>query len=116
MVRFPTRAVVKEISRWLKYFYWFGLWHGSAILLNLLASSEVTKLQLPDFSAPLFLRKKTSDLATFENIFLERPLGFEFNNFSPDIIIDAGANIGCSTVFLAQRYPKARIYALEAVC
>jgi FkbM family methyltransferase len=31
----------------------------------------------------------------------------------PKVIIDAGANIGTSTIFFAMKYPKARVFAVE---
>jgi FkbM family methyltransferase len=61
---------------------------------------------------PLHVRLKTSDLSTYVKIFLEREYDFELAA-EPRVIVDAGANIGLASVWYANRYPRARIVALE---
>lgn len=60
----------------------------------------------------IYLRKKKTDILVFKKIFLDREYDFLF----PDnirTVIDAGANIGLSSIFFALKFPKARIIALE---
>jgi FkbM family methyltransferase len=34
--------------------------------------------------------------------------------FTPEVIVDAGANIGMASIFFANRFPAAKIFAIEA--
>lgn len=61
---------------------------------------------------PFALRIPSSDLRTFEQIFRQREYAFETDR-APGVIVDAGANIGLAAIYLANRYPEARIIALE---
>lgn len=58
------------------------------------------------------LRGKTSDWWVFYQIYIckEYPL---FESFTPRTIIDAGANIGVTSLFYRKHYPNAEIVALE---
>jgi FkbM family methyltransferase len=49
---------------------------------------------------------------TFREVFMEGL--YEFDEYGdPKVIVDAGANVGLSSVFFAMRFPAARIVALE---
>jgi FkbM family methyltransferase len=61
---------------------------------------------------PIHLRLRTSDTSLLEEILLNREYDFEPPK-PPRTIIDAGANIGLTSVFLANRFPSARIIAVE---
>ncbi len=60
----------------------------------------------------LTLRSGTSDFPIFFKIFTEGEYRLPFD-FTPETIIDAGANIGLATVFFALNHPQSRILALE---
>ncbi|MGZ3420122.1 MAG: FkbM family methyltransferase [Polyangiales bacterium] len=70
------------------------------------------QFEVPQCAAPITLRVGTSDLPTFEQVFLERDYQVEFG-FTPQIIVDGGANVGYATIYFANRYPNARIFAVE---
>jgi FkbM family methyltransferase len=61
---------------------------------------------------PLALRPHSSDRGVLHQVFVRRdhelPLAFE-----PKSIVDAGANAGYASVFFANRFPRAKIVALE---
>lgn len=61
---------------------------------------------------PVFLRENSSDIATFRKIYIDHEYGVTFEN-PPKFIVDAGANIGISTVNFADRFPDSTIVALE---
>lgn len=52
------------------------------------------------------------DLLTLHEIFVELP--YDVATDDPLVIVDIGANIGCSTLFFHLRHPNATIYAYEA--
>jgi len=58
------------------------------------------------------LRLGTSDLGVIVKVLGSHEYGFPFDG-TPKLIIDAGANIGISALYFAQRFPDAKIYAIE---
>ncbi len=61
---------------------------------------------------PLRLRLRTTDVSVFEEIILNAEYSIEPAN-PPRVIVDAGANIGLTSVFFANRFPEALIFAIE---
>ncbi|MDX2087512.1 MAG: FkbM family methyltransferase, partial [Kofleriaceae bacterium] len=61
---------------------------------------------------PMHLRTRSSDVTVFEQVFVHREYEFPMD-FTPGFVIDAGANIGCASVYFANRFPEARIVAIE---
>lgn len=61
---------------------------------------------------PLIIRKNTSDLYVFRQIFVKKEYDFPFKT-NPKLIIDAGAYAGYSSLWFASRYPNADIIAIE---
>jgi FkbM family methyltransferase len=60
------------------------------------------------------LRKGTTDLYTFNDVFLRDSMRFFGDgDLSPSCIIDCGAHIGCTSLFFALRYPRSRIVSIE---
>lgn len=62
----------------------------------------------------LFLRWKSSDFLVFNQVFiLEEYKKISSVNVKAPVIIDAGANIGCTSVYLSVFYPDSKIIAIE---
>jgi FkbM family methyltransferase len=66
----------------------------------------------------LWLRRFTSDVMVYNQIMLKREFEpivkiFRARNFTPVNCIDAGANIGLTTVYLKSKYPSLSIVAVE---
>lgn len=64
------------------------------------------------------LNRKTSDSEVFKQIILQNEYESIINlflsfNYTPEIIVDAGANIGLSTLYFSAFYPDCTVYALE---
>ena len=72
-----------------------------------------TKLKIPNIKYEIFIRKQTSDIATFYQIFGNQEYGEVPIKFSPKTIIDLGANIGLASIFFANKYPNSKILAIE---
>lgn len=60
----------------------------------------------------LLIRRRTVDTQIFEDIFLRGQYDLEVPP-EPSQIIDGGAHIGCASVYLARKYPDAKILAIE---
>tara|TARA_B110000902_G_scaffold163365_1_gene186875 strand:+ start:2117 stop:2857 length:741 start_codon:yes stop_codon:yes gene_type:complete len=69
-------------------------------------------IKMPNILHPIALRPRTSDLPTFDQVFL----GLEYNinfTFKIERIIDAGGNIGLAAIYFANKYPNAKITSVE---
>ena len=86
---------------------------SASALWQHLGDKALIRLRVPGLPHPLFARKHTSDGAVFDQVFLQRTYLFDLPNPNPALIIDAGANVGYTSVFFANRYPSARILAIE---
>lgn len=67
---------------------------------------------VPGTDRSVLLRLRTSDLWTFDGIFLRR----EYDVPLPEdtrLVVDAGANVGLAALYFAWRFPQARVLALE---
>lgn len=63
---------------------------------------------------PVFVRLNTSDINVFRQVFLEEEYAItRLDGHRYATIVDAGANIGLTSVWLAERHPDARIFAIE---
>jgi FkbM family methyltransferase len=58
------------------------------------------------------MRPWTADVAVFEQVFVQQEYDIDLP-LEPRWIIDAGAHIGMASVYFANRYPKAKIVAIE---
>ena len=58
------------------------------------------------------IRTNTSDLQCLRQVIIDQEYNINIKP-KPKVIIDAGANIGLSSVYLAEKYPDAKIYAIE---
>lgn len=62
--------------------------------------------------APIRIRVQSSDVLVLRQVLFDReyepPVAL-----MPSVIVDAGANIGVTSIFYANRYPWARIFAIE---
>lgn len=65
-----------------------------------------------DCRHPFYLRIPSSDVPTYKQVFIDREYDFQVAS-PPAVIIDAGANIGLAAIYFANRYPSAKIIAIE---
>jgi len=91
----------------------FGLGAGLLIYarIKILKADKVT---LPGLKHPIYFRPGSSDIHTFREIFLRREYAIQIPEENiPKTIIDAGANIGFTTLFFLLRFPNSQIISLE---
>lgn len=84
-------------------------------------SDEEVHLIETNGSFKIIVRKDTSDFHVFAEVFMYHEYQTlieiyqqKYGNIPPKNIIDAGANIGCASIFFKNNYPNANIFAIEA--
>jgi FkbM family methyltransferase len=105
-----------------------GAWVVASILIAKLLRRPYISLPVPGTRQTVRLRTISSDIATYHDIFVRRE--YDFSHFpqaeqffsdrtaakrrAPGItIVDCGANVGCSVIWFANKFPGARILAVE---
>lgn len=73
------------------------------------------KTRVPRAKFPVHYRKGTFDRYTLKEVFFyeEYNIDFPFSSSDPIFIIDAGANIGFTSIYFSNKYPNATIVAIE---
>jgi FkbM family methyltransferase len=85
---------------------------GALIEHKLRHNFPAVPMRVPGIAHPVWIRVQTSDLWSLQQVLIRREYDCSLAA-DPKVIIDAGANIGTASVFYANRYPEARIYAIE---
>jgi FkbM family methyltransferase len=70
------------------------------------------KTNIAGMEYPLYVRIGTTDISVLRQVLVEKHYDFPVS-VQPKVIIDAGANIGLSAVFFANKYPESIIIAVE---
>lgn len=84
----------------------------STIYYLLLKLKIIRKISLPGIRHSFQVRKGTSDTGTFRQVFKEDQYKFQLDG-TIESIIDAGANIGLAAIVFSNKFPNARIAAIE---
>lgn len=74
--------------------------------------SSTYSIWLKSRRTPLTLRRGSSDFSVFRQVILEDQYGLA-EIAHPTYIVDAGANIGLTSVVFLERFPKCRVLAIE---
>lgn len=96
-----------------KYIYQWGIFEGTKIFLSVSKSGALSSFSIPNIRAEFYLRPGTSDVSVFDHVFVDKEYELGSTVKDPKFIIDAGANIGCTSVYFANKYPNAKIVAVE---
>jgi len=104
------RVVFRKLAIYRQLLGFRGFW--LAVRSKLSKRPVVVAAQPPQFSHPVYLRLKSSDLTTCRKVLLDTEYEFQLTR-EPAHIIDAGANVGLASVFFARKHPHARIIAIE---
>ncbi|MEC4816573.1 MAG: FkbM family methyltransferase, partial [Scytonema sp. PMC 1069.18] len=71
------------------------------------------QLKVKGYTHPIYMRYGTSDAAIFHQIFIFQEYSCLDDLNEPKNIIDAGANVGYSSIYFLNKYPEAHIIAIE---
>lgn len=77
------------------------------------ASRRVRRLKLKGYRHPLYYRTGTSDLDVIRQVFVDREYECIGDEADVRLVIDCGANIGCTSAYFLRRYPLARVISIE---
>ena len=107
-----AEARIADVQR---LFQVVGLWN-LPFLVAWLADWEDrarrVEIRIQRYHHAMALRLGTSDLPVFRQVFLDEQYG-HLPIDDPHVIIDAGANIGLTSLYFLRNYPNARVIALE---
>lgn len=71
------------------------------------------QLSVPDNRIPLICRLRSSDRYAFGQVFIHQQYACPKPFRSPKYIVDCGANVGYTSVYFLQRFPEAKVVAIE---
>jgi FkbM family methyltransferase len=104
---------LKKISFLFSLIAEFGINNGVWLFyMMIIPGKNKVKINFIDKSAPVLIRRGTSDIPTFKQIFLDLSYESVFDN-DINYIVDCGANIGLSVRYFRSKFPSAKIIAIE---
>lgn len=102
------RRKKSQVAKCFKRIQGSGAW---LCILDSMLNREVVRL-VSIKGTQVYVRSNTPDLeVAFSSLYDEEYGSIRLSH--PKIIIDAGANIGTSSIFFARKFPDARIFAVE---
>jgi FkbM family methyltransferase len=103
--------VISKVSRYISE---YGLLGFIQILSNKCCGFPKTMIAYPPkLGHVVRLRLHTSDTMVFGGVIIDEEYSFGLPS-SANVIVDAGADIGLTSIFYTKTFPKARIFAIEA--
>ncbi len=101
------------IERLRMYRRMFGLrGYLCAIAAKFTNSMVCCTVKRPDCKYPFQVRIPSSDIPTYRQVFNNQDYDF-LSVVQPKVIVDAGANIGLASLYFANKFPDAKIIAVE---
>lgn len=88
----------------------FGLFYGTVTFVKI-KFRLLNGIKLPNIKHRFKIRNTFADMQVYNQIFIDSSYEIDFDK--PNIIIDAGANIGLFAILMANRFPDAKIICIE---
>jgi FkbM family methyltransferase len=106
---------MSKLKKTIKFSYnfirCFGIFKGIDSLFSSIANKKHYKLYV-NLDSYIYLRKNTTDVKVFSQVFFGNDYVISMD-FEPKVIFDIGANIGCFTLKLKQKFPDAKFICVE---
>lgn len=106
-----TAKVVMNFTDLYSFIKHLGIFHGITLYIKI-KFRNLGAIKIKGIQFPFSLRPYTSDLRTFDQIFLDKQYDIDIN-FTPMIIVDAGANVGLFSILYKNKFPNAKIACIE---
>src|SRR5579863_320629 len=93
-----------------------GLWTMLKLVRVRLTGTALRRyvLRIPGYAHPVFIRGgRSSDAIALYDVLVTQEYAIGANLRSPAFIIDGGANVGMASLYFLNRYPSARVVAVE---
>lgn len=101
-------------AKFLKRLHDFGALGATEIVTHKLCGIPKTLFAFPPaLIHPVWLRLGTTDILVFDDVIIRQDYSFGLPT-SARVIVDAGANVGLTSIFYATRFPHAKVLAIEA--
>jgi FkbM family methyltransferase len=103
-------SAIQGIKAYYSLFGSRGVWLAG--MARLLGQSTQVDVTVEGIKHPVRVRLRTSDVQVLRQVLVIKEYDCDFAK-PPAVIIDAGANIGLTSVFYTNKYPTAKIFAIE---
>jgi FkbM family methyltransferase len=108
-----TRWILNKSAVVGRHFNVMGYWNAiNYIIQRIYKRDKLLIARIKNTDLKIFLRNDKYDTQIFTQIFIRAELNVDFE-LEPKIILDGGANIGLATLYLKNKYPHAKIIAVE---
>lgn len=102
-------------SKLTNYFFALlkGGWIGVGIVSGKAIPTHGKLIKLRSLQQPIFIRSVDEDISSVVNNIFRNEYGKVPKEFTPELIVDAGAYTGDTSAYFLSRYPQAKVLALE---
>ena len=109
-----TRKMVREwrLTNYFRFLLHFGLKGIAAYHKISSVKNGLIKISIRQCRTPIALRAGTTDIDVFMEVFFYEQY-LVAGSYQPAFIIDAGAHIGLTSLFFTNRFPDAKVFAIE---
>lgn len=108
----PINFIRQKFKNISQYPAKFGVFKGFKIWYLFKFKQNIAKIKIDMLRHPVTVRLATTDKFIFDQIFFREDYNINID-FTPKRIVDVGANVGYSAVYFANKFPNAKIVAVE---
>lgn len=108
----PTDSYGQPLLRAMKLLQIAGIKGATQFSRQWIGKEELVRFNVRGCATPVYCRRDTADVHVLWQVFGQRQYAFRLSE-PPATIVDAGANVGYTSLYFAMRYPQARIVAIE---